>query len=311
MVEFRIYKKLALLTCLVLVASACGTSAQNDAIISTAVAQTVQAGESKPVIVSASTDTPVPVLDNPTLAPAITPTSGPTLVSAPSNPDCIHATLVSEYPPDGTVYKPETSFTKTWTIKNEGTCTWDSSYRLIFWSGDIMGAATYYDLPEIVPPGDDLTISILLQAPVAEGAYTGYWRFQTPWNEVFGLGQYSQAFYAQILVDKKPAQEYAITSLTYNIVREPATGCPIHVTYTVYATITTNGEYEIQYYWKQKDLNDSAVKTLIFDAAGTKTISRSWVIGRDDSPNDRWMRVIVEFPERIEFPKAIFPNECP
>jgi len=223
MFEIRTYKILALLTSLVLVASACGSSAQNDAIISTSVAQTIQAGEAIPVIVSASTDTPIPAIDA-TLTPAITPTLGPTLVSAPVNPDCIHATLVSEYPPDGTVYKPGTNFTKTWTIKNEGTCTWDSSYRLIFWSGDSMGGATYYDLPEIVPPGDDIPISILLQAPPTEGLYTGYWRLQTPWNEVFGLGQYSQAFFAKVLVDKRPPQEAAIIDLTYNIVREPPTG---------------------------------------------------------------------------------------
>lgn len=310
MFESRSHRISIVLTCLALILAACGPSTQNESIISTTVAQTVEAGQQ-----ALSTSTPEPPLPTlpPTLTPAAvdTPTEGPTLVSAPSDADCIHANLVSEYPPDRTVFKPDTEFTKTWTIRNDGTCTWDSSYKLIFWSGDMMGGATYYNLPEFVPPGDDIAISILLKSPPAEGFYTGYWRLQTPWNAVFGVGQYSQAFYAYIQVDKRPPQEAGILSVTYNIVRDPPTGCPTNVLYTVYATITTNGAYDFNYFWQQKDGNESAVKNMVFDAAGSKTISRSWMVGKGNSPNDRWMQIIVVWPERIEFDKAVFQNNCP
>jgi hypothetical protein len=307
----RSYKILVILTCLAFFASACGSQAENESAISTAVAQTVQAGDSLTEIAAIPTGTLENNIPLATLTPAITPTSEPTLLSAPSSPDCIHAELISEYPPDRTVYKPNDSFTKTWTIKNEGTCTWDSTYRLIFWSGELMGGATYYDLPETVPPGDEISISIFLKAPATEGFYVGYWRLQTPWNAVFGVGQYSQAFYTDIQVDKRPGQEYGILNVTYVIDREPDTGCPANVKYTVYATITTNGPFDFEYYWEQKDGNESAVKTLSFNEAGSKTISREWLVGRGNSPNDRWMQIIVVFPEYIEYSKAVWPNTCP
>ena len=178
MVQLRAYKILAWVVCFSLLLAACGTPSQNEAAISTAVAQTVEAGVvSTPLLaVSTNTSEALPPVLQPTLTPGSTPTAEQTLSSAPSDPSCIHANLVGEYPPDGTVYKPGTAFTKTWTIKNEGTCAWDSTYKLIFWSGDTLGGATYYDMPEIVAPGDDISITINLTAPPAEGTYTGYWR---------------------------------------------------------------------------------------------------------------------------------------
>ncbi|RIK31876.1 MAG: hypothetical protein DCC56_06770 [Anaerolineae bacterium] len=311
MYVLRSYKISVVLLCLALSIAACAPStAQSDAIIATSVALTVEAG--KQALATNTPEPPLPTLPA-TLTPAVanTPTEAPTLSSAPSDPDCIHAVFVSEYPPDQAVFKPGADFSKTWTIRNVGTCTWDYSYKLIFWSGDAMGGATYYNLAEIVPPGDDIPITVQLKAPEAEGFYTGYWRLQTPWNKNFGVGQYSQAFYATIQVDKRPQQESTVLSVTYNIVREPATGCPANVKYTVYATITTNGPYEFSYYWEQKDGNESGVKGLDFDAAGSQTVSREWVVGRGDSPNDRWMQIIVVEPELIEFDKAVFSNPCP
>lgn len=308
---YRSYRIFVVGLCLALTLAACGSSTeQNESVIATYVAQTVEAGNQ-----AAPTSTPEPPLPTlpATLTPAVvnTPTEAATLSSAPSDPNCSHATLVSEYPPDQAVFKPDTEFTKTWTIRNDGTCTWDTTYRLIFWSGDPMGAATYYNLPEVVPPGDDVSISVLLKAPSAEGFYTSYWRIQTPWNAVFGVGQYSQAFFAAIQVDKRPPQEAGIISVTYEIVRDPPTGCPTNVDYIVYATITTNAEYDFNYFWQQKDGNESAVKNMVFEEAGSKTISRKWTVGKGNSPNDRWMQIIEVWPEYIEFDKAVFSNPCP
>ena len=310
MFETRTKAILFMLVCLALVVTACTSPAQKQSVISTAVAQTLQAEPTDiPLLPTNTPDTSLTPL--PTLTQAITPTSEATLSSAPSDPNCVHAELVSEYPPDRTVFRPDTSFTKTWTIKNVGTCTWDTSYQLIFWSGEMMGGATYYNLPEFVAPGDDVPISILLTSPSAEGIYTGYWRLKTPWNAVFGVGQYSQAFFAEIQVDRRPAQEYGVLNVTYNITREPATGCPVNVLYTVYATFTTNGPVDLSYMWMQKDGNESAVKELFFEQAGSQTVSRAWMVGRGDSPNDRWMQIILLTPEYVEFDQAVFENNCP
>src|SRR5512137_2300312 len=43
--------------------------------------------------------------------------------------------------PDGTNVLPGLTFAKTWRIKNAGTCTWSTSYVLVFASGDPLGGA--------------------------------------------------------------------------------------------------------------------------------------------------------------------------
>ncbi|PIU90073.1 MAG: hypothetical protein COS63_04110, partial [Anaerolineae bacterium CG06_land_8_20_14_3_00_57_67] len=37
--------------------------------------------------------------------------------------------------PDGASFAPGAAFTKTWRLKNIGTCTWTTSYALVFVSG--------------------------------------------------------------------------------------------------------------------------------------------------------------------------------
>lgn len=313
MSDLRVYRILAVAASLALLASACGASPeQQQSIIATSVAQTVQAGESLTQIAAPPTITPEPTLPA-TLPPNITPTSGPTLVSAPSDPNCIGAELVAEDPPDETVFKPGVFFWKTWTIKNLGTCTWDSTYKLIFWSGDLMGGLVSYPLPEEVPPGDQTDLTIYLQAPETQGMFTGYWRLQTPWNANFGVGPYSQAFFAKIEVTKKPGKEIGITDISYEVVRDPPTGCPRNVRYTVYATITVSGPFDFRYYWMQSDENNSGEKEMFFEEAGFRTLTRSWLVGRGDSPNPRWMKIFVTFPEHqgYGFGRAWILNNCP
>jgi len=310
MSDFHKYRVLALLISFVLLASACGSSLQNESAISTAVAQTVQAGESLTEIATRPTNTPAISIET-TLTPAITPTSAPTLVSAPSDPNCLGATLVGENPPDGAILQPGEYFWKTWTLLNTGTCAWNSSYKLIYWSGDLMGGFTSYPLPEDVLPNEQKDVSIYLKAPETEGTFTGYWRLQTPWNANFGVGTSNEPFYVLVVVssDKKP--DYGITNVTYDVLRDPPTGCPTNVRYVVNATITTSGPYEFDYFWNQSDGNKSAVKTMKFAEAGSRTISREWMIGKGDSPNPRWVMIVFTAANPLEYGKASILNNCP
>ena len=58
--------------------------------------------------------------------------------------------------PDGTRYDPGATFTKTWRLKNIGTCTWTTSYTLVFDSGDADGCHGFGgNFPSSVPPGPD------------------------------------------------------------------------------------------------------------------------------------------------------------
>jgi hypothetical protein len=80
-------------------------------------------------------------------------------------------------------------FTKTWRIKNEGTCTWTTAYRLIFVAGTPMNTPNWIALPGAVQPGQTMDLSVNLVAPATPGRYEGYWMLQTPAGTVFGVGR--------------------------------------------------------------------------------------------------------------------------
>ncbi len=312
MSEFYKYRVLVVFIGCALFISACRPSAQQDSVISTAVAQTVQAGESRTEIASLPTTTPqVTLAVVGTLSAAATPTNAPTLVSAPPDPDCARASLVSETPPDGVIVTPGQYYWKTWTIMNTGTCTWNSSYSVVFSSGDLMGGLTSYPLDDEVSPNEQKEISIYLKAPDTEGEFTGYWRLQSPWNSNFGVGPSNEPFYVQVVVSNDAEPDFGITSVVYEVVRTPATGCPTNVLYTVNATISTSGPFEIDFFWNQSDGNESGVKPMVFTEAGSTTISREWMVGKGDSPNPRWIEFVVTEPAYVEYGKATILNNCP
>ncbi len=90
--------------------------------------------------------------------------------------------------PDGTIFLPGTSFTKTWQIKNTGTCTWDGTYSIVFGDqGDVMGGPVSTPLVSsgTVAPGDTILISVSLVAPSAPGSYKGYWKLRNPSGNIF------------------------------------------------------------------------------------------------------------------------------
>lgn len=97
-------------------------------------------------------------------------------------------------------------FTKTWRIKNEGTCTWTTAYRLIFVAGTPMNTPNWIALPGPVTPGQMINLSVNLVAPAAPGRYEGYWMLQTPAGIIFGVGRSSdQPVWVKIRVTAAPA----------------------------------------------------------------------------------------------------------
>ena len=83
--------------------------------------------------------------------------------------------------PDGTIMSPGEEFTKTWAIKNNGTCAWVSNANITFnfLKGELMGASTTTILPESifpVEPGETINISVDFVAPKQSGTYRSYWQ---------------------------------------------------------------------------------------------------------------------------------------
>jgi len=80
--------------------------------------------------------------------------------------------------PDGTTMTPGQTFTKSWRIKNVGTCTWTTDYLIVFSGGDRITGADSQALPGNVAPGQEVDLSVNLVAPEAEGNYIGEYALQ-------------------------------------------------------------------------------------------------------------------------------------
>jgi uncharacterized protein YkwD len=88
--------------------------------------------------------------------------------------------------PDGMVIKMGETFTKTWRVRNEGTCSW-SGYELVYAGGEAMNGPMSNPMPEILPNKYG-NVSVELTAPARGGGATGYWLFKNTAGETFGVG---------------------------------------------------------------------------------------------------------------------------
>jgi hypothetical protein len=315
MFKSRKYFIFATLTTISLIFSACGSTSTETAI-QTAVAETVAAQN-----MNQPTLTP-----EATLIPTQTPYQLPTaIVSTPTNSisstnsggtskaECASASLQDENIVDGTIFKPGEVFTKTWYITNTSNCVWDTSYKIVFWDGNVLGGGYVYNLPQITGPGQTIPISLVLTAPTADGTYRSSWKLQTPDGINFGVGYLNAAFYTEIVVSSSDKPEFAVTNVELYVTRDPLQGCqPANITYTAYATFTTNGPLEFIFRWQQQDGNNSGPQTVKVTSATKKTFTRVWKIGRAASQNDnRWFQIVLLDPVYKEYPIVGFSFFCP
>ncbi len=190
---------------------------------------------------------------NPTATMTFTPTPTwtlqPTTTNAPPTPPptntplpCNWAQFISDVTySDGTEVPANTGFTKTWRLKNIGSCTWTSGYRLIFSSGDRMNAPDTATITGgTVAPGSTVDVSVNLTAPADAGTYQGYFKLRSPEGVVFGIGNTGQsAFFVKIVsVAAAPppaagAPDLYIQSITFNPY-PPVQGQMVQVKVSVY-----------------------------------------------------------------------------
>ncbi len=102
--------------------------------------------------------------------------------------------------PDGTLVQPGDHFTKTWQIRNVGTCDW-IGYSLIYAGGDAMSAAMSTSIQD-VKANEYTNVSVALVASNRGGPDTGYWQFKNASGQTFGVGSGAQGLiWVQITVN--------------------------------------------------------------------------------------------------------------
>ena len=88
-----------------------------------------------PTATAEMTNTPeIPI--EPTPQPVPEQTTG----TPEQDTSCNLAGFVTETVADGTLFTPGSAYTKTWTLRNEGSCTWTKDYDVVFVGGSSMAA---------------------------------------------------------------------------------------------------------------------------------------------------------------------------
>jgi len=274
----------------------------------TAAAQTVEANLTQAAIQNPPT---VPVVPTSTTAPpTVTLAVASSTSSAPlptATSDCDDGDFVTDVTiPDGTILDPNESFTKTWRLKNSGTCSWTPSYAVVFSNGDSMNGPTTQALAGNVNPGQTMDISVNLKAPASPGDYTGYWKLRNAAGVTFAT------FYVTI----KVSGAFAVTSVNTTVNPSSYSGpCTDaggkRIDFTFSADITTNAAGTVTYKWERSDNANAPEQSLTFASAGTKTVTTTW--SRWFNPGDNatgWERIYINNPNHQAFSNASFTVTC-
>ena len=87
--------------------------------------------------------------------------------------------------PDRTVLAPGQAFTKTWRVRNTGTCTWGTDEELVFVRGEAMTKTTTIAIPATAP-GGTVDLSVAMTAPTTPGNHIADWRMRNRGGAIFG-----------------------------------------------------------------------------------------------------------------------------
>ncbi|MFL7812501.1 MAG: NBR1-Ig-like domain-containing protein [Anaerolineales bacterium] len=197
-----------------------GSAAQQTAAILTAVAETVAAGNggadsTSDSQVDAATDTPeAGSLATDTPQPSNTPLPTNTQLPSDTPIPCNLGRFVKDVTiPDGTKFEPGDTFTKTWRLRNVGSCAWTSGYDIVFSGGDAMDAPAAVQITSgTVEPGSNVDVSVELTAPDDEGTYRGNWQLRDPSGVIFGIENSSSGvFWVEIKVKEAAPSETTVT----------------------------------------------------------------------------------------------------
>jgi hypothetical protein len=114
--------------------------------------------------------------------------------------------------PDGTIFEPGEVFTKTWRLKNVGSCAWTAGYDIVFSGGDAMNAPSSVQITtDTVSTGQNVDVSVELTAPASEGTYRGNWQLRDPSDVIFGIENSSSGLFWVEIEVIDPADPETVT----------------------------------------------------------------------------------------------------
>ncbi|MEX2160841.1 MAG: NBR1-Ig-like domain-containing protein [Anaerolineales bacterium] len=106
---------------------------------------------------------------------------------------------------EGTTVMPGTVFTKTWEVRNDGTCDWTGEYALVHTGGEAMAADEEIALPPVAS-GEVVDLSVRMTAPGDAGSYESEWMLRNAAGELFGVGpQGDRPLTAELVVPELPS----------------------------------------------------------------------------------------------------------
>lgn len=317
---------LASISLIILLSTACQPVQQkpDDALVasSTAVMRTVEALNTQLARMSTPTKTSTAVVSIPLTAGTEIPTpedlltliATPTQIPTPALPlnTCDAAEYISETIVDKAQLVPGTSFVKTWTLRNSGTCTWTKDYRLVFESGEAMTKLVSIPFTtKEIKPGGTVTLSVNMVAPDTDGEHVGFWRLSNAAGLRFGLGGEGKAFYIQIIVGPEVKDVLKVTSANVSVVPTYFKGFCGKNGYTVYfiGKIKANKAGMVTYHWEDNAGRvDTTIHQIIFYGADEAIVNSATVYKK--GYHEDWVRIYIDSPNKQAFDKVEYNIVC-
>ncbi len=227
-------------------------------------------------------------------------------------PACLKAVVTGENYPDGTVFSPGSAFTKRWTLKNTGTCSWTTAYTLRFMSGDRMGGPTSINFPHNVPPGGSVELLVPMVAPTSNGSFRGDWGLYSSSNVYMGK-MWVSIRVTEGTTATTDTGDFAVTgvnvkvdNIAYDCVSDPKTA-----DVTVSAKITTNNSGLVTYGWKYSGDPSIFLENLLFSSARSIEVSDTILYTVTDVPADFSIRVYIDSPNSFLSDAKTYTLVCP
>jgi hypothetical protein len=180
--------------------STANPSPDMQSIVNTSVAATLSALNTQLAIVPTETETPLPPTSTPIPTESPIPTTDtPTPLPAKGYILCDSAQFLGDITiPDDTIIPAGSTVKKIWALKNTSPCTWDTDYKAVFVSGDLIGSPASVPLTTTVPPGGTALVTVTFKVPADKlnQEYVSFWKLSDPAGGTFS-GSKNKPFYVK------------------------------------------------------------------------------------------------------------------